>query len=138
MASNNNPPGYTPPVILDTSTMDVPSSTGSSSVPLPMETVPGYFCEVSRYETQRRRVIANEVRSPQKCQSENTSDAPKWLYCQQYDYDIAAYFSCVCKYTNTLSNNEYFSASCVLQECNGADARKREYRAPPPSEGNGE
>jgi hypothetical protein len=65
MASNDNPPGYTPPVILDTSTIDVPSSTGSSSVLLPMETVPGYFCEVSRYETQRRRVIANEVRSPQ-------------------------------------------------------------------------
>ncbi|CAN9226853.1 unnamed protein product [Alternaria alternata] len=108
MASNNNPPGYTPPVILDTSTMDVPSSTGSSSVLLPMETAPGYFCEISS-----------------KCQSENTSDAPKWLYCQQYDYDIAAYFSCVCKYTNTLSNNEYFPASCVLQECNGADARKQ-------------
>ncbi|KAL1799358.1 hypothetical protein ACET3X_003395 [Alternaria dauci] len=88
--------------------MDVPSPTQSGSVSPPMETATGYFCEISS-----------------KCQSENQSDKSRWLYCKQYNYDIALYFSCACKHTNSLSRNDFFSASCVLQECNGADARKQ-------------
>ena len=123
MASNNNPPGYTPPVILVTSTMDVSSSTWSSSVLLPMETAPGYFCEVSRYETQRRRVIANEVRSPQSASRKTRPTLPNGSTVNSM---ITISLLIFLASANTQTHCPTTNTSPPLVYCKSATARMRE------------